>query len=54
MFLTVWENPGLSENDTRTSLEVQWLELHTLTPMALGSIMVGELRSCKPCGVAKK
>ena len=35
-------------------MAVQWLGLCALTAKVEGSILVGELRSCKPCGVVKK
>ena len=35
-----------------SSLAVQWLGLHTFTTMAWS--LVGELRSCKPCGMARQ
>ena len=35
-------------------MAVQWLGLCTLTAKVEGSILVGELRSCKPSGVVKK
>ena len=35
------------------SLVVQWLGFGTFTAGALVQSLVGELRSCKPCGMAK-
>ena len=37
----------------RNSLVVQWLDLSVFTAEALVQSLVGELRSCKPRGVAK-
>ena len=38
----------------RTSLVVQWLRLRASNTEVMGSILVGELRSHMPCGMAKK
>ena len=40
--------------DSGTSLVVQWLGFHTPSTEGLGSILVGELKSHMPPGVAKK
>ena len=37
-----------------TSLVVQWLGLYTFTAEGWVQSLVGELRSHKPCGAAKK
>ena len=37
-----------------TSLAVQWLGLRALTAGGTGSSLAEELRSCMPCGMAKK
>ena len=38
----------------RNSLAVQWLGLSAFTAVARVRSLVGELRSCKPCSVARK
>ena len=44
----------LQNSPLGNSLEVQWLGLGALTAVAQVQSLVGELRSCKPHGVAKK
>ena len=45
---------GIRKNKEETSLMVQWLRLSVSTAGGVGPSLVGELRSCKPWGVAKK
>ena len=44
----------LKNSPLGNSLEVQWLGLGAFTAVAQVQSLVGELRSCKPHGVAKK
>ena len=44
----------INNDDSGNSLVVQWLGLHTLTAMGRVESLVGELRSHKPRGLAKK
>ena len=54
-FLSRETFPGsmIPEEDTGTSLAVQWLRLHTSTAGGMGSIP-GQGRSCMPCSQKKK
>ena len=41
------------KDNNGNSLVVQWLGLGTFTAVGRVQSLVGELRSCKPCSVAK-